>query len=225
VFGFLTWPVLKLIWIDKRDRLYFLDLYFLLLGTIGSLMLATILILGVGAYRSLVASSEESLQRLAGQIGSDLAAEIDYLANTARAFDRALEQNLSGQDPESEGTPSVPDIDRLYGVQVENWKELFGRDIDWPVESDFEMIFWVDCGGWQRLKATPLDKNTPRVDLGQRKYFKAAVQDRLWVDPGRGNADGRFVEAVRSVTTGKFATIVSIRSAVDSGQLFRADAY
>jgi hypothetical protein len=224
VFGFLTWPVLKLIWIDKRDRLYFLDLYFLLLGTIGSLMLATILILGVGAYRSLVASSEESLQRLAGQIGSNLAAEIDYLANTARAFDRALEQNLSGQDPESEGTPSVPDIDRLYGVQVENWKELFGREIDWPVESDFEMIFWVDCGGWQRLKATPLDKNTPRVDLGQRKYFKAAVQDRLWVDPGRGNADGRFVEAVRSVTTGKFATIVSIRSAVDSGQLFRADA-
>ena len=111
VFGFLTWPALKLLWMSKRDRLFFVDLCFLLLGTLGAVMLATVLILGVGSYRYMVSASEAGLNLLALQIEVNIEHEIVTLTNQLKRFDDALEEWVS--NPIGDANSRYDDIEKF----------------------------------------------------------------------------------------------------------------
>ena len=216
VFGFLTWPGIKLLWMTNRDRLNFVDLIFLVFGTLGAVMLATILVLGVGSHMALKRSAEQALQDLAAQIEDNLQSEINLLTETIRAFDLGLGEFLKATKIST--LSDIDDIENLYATDFSgealDWQKRLTDAGHWPINADFEMVFWADCKGKQQLKATVRDTNTPRVGIGHREYFKAANEGRLWHAPGIDH----YVEPVRSVTTGKFATIVSIRSSLAGGQ-------
>src|SRR5690606_9209242 len=109
--------------------------------------------------------------------------------------------------------PKCPDVTNLYGTAatevgglspsvIEEWRALG------PADSHFEILFWAGCDGQQLLKATSATQNTPPISVAQREYFRAARDNRLWL----GSTPARYVEPVRSLTTGKFATNIAIRS-------------
>ncbi|MGI9238372.1 MAG: hypothetical protein ACR2QZ_13300, partial [Woeseiaceae bacterium] len=226
LFGFLTWPVIKLQWMSGRDRLYFADLVFLLFGTWGGLMLATILILGVGSYSILTQYSETTLKQLALQIETNLQEEINGLAGPLSEFDAALvdayhydgsdDQLVLKDDPAS----ALKDIDHLYASDESNSfdrdeaTQILAENGVWPINSDFKMAFWIGPNGKQVFKVTPYGRNTPRVDVSHREYFKKARGKRLWSDPGSVESTGtrRFVQPIRSITTSNFSAVVSICS-------------
>jgi hypothetical protein len=244
VFGFLTWPVMKLLWMTQTDRLHFVDLGFLLFGTFGSLMLAVILILGIGSHNKLSGAVEADLRNLATRIEGSVQGEVDKLIMALSSMDRSVSEIVrceSGQVKNAfthctNDDKRLDDLINLY--KNDDQSEILltlppgsaegdtASGDTWPVSADFEMAFWTDCTGQQLLKVTVYDTNTPRVNVSHRQYFRAAVQDRLWQPLTSGKAADqlppRYVEPVRSVTTGKFGTIMSIRSTVDVGSLRHA---
>jgi len=234
VFAFLSWPLLKLLLMSERDRLQFADLCFLLIGTWAAAMLATILVLSTGVDRQLRARSARSLENLAARVEGNLQAEVDELKGTLVRMDGKLaellqQQHVSstrlkdisdllapdskmGTANEADGTARDKDLDRLHSEIVSAWwsKGLAASDV----------AFWANCtDAKQFLKATVKKSNTPRVSLRERDYFNAVLQDRLWASPARPSdpataTASSFVQPLRSITTGEFATVVSVKSQV-----------
>src|SRR5262249_26033180 len=113
-----------------------------------------------------------------------------------------------GTANDADASAQNKDLDLLHSEIVSDlWsRELAGSDV----------AFWANCAdGRQFLKATIKKSNTPRVSLSERDYFNAVRQDRWWPPPAdQATAARSFVQPLRSITTGEFATVVSIKSQI-----------
>jgi hypothetical protein len=238
VFAFLTWPLLKLLLMSERDRLQFADLCFLLIGTWAAVMLATILVLSAGVDQQLRARSERSLEELASKIEQNLQQEVERLRSTVVSMDETLAERLKQQNVSITRLKDISDLldqDSKMGTATEASATAQERELDrlhsdivsaWGSENlaDTDVVFWVNCtDGKQFLKATIKKANTPRISLlpREREYFSAVLLDRLWASPTRpadptkpAEPASRFVQPLRSIITGEFATVVSVKSRI-----------
>jgi hypothetical protein len=186
IFGVLCWPLLKVVLMSNRERFKFSDLYFLLFGAWGAVMIAVILVLGFQTHLDLSNKIETSNRKIADDINDRLSQELWGLYGQLLSLDN----QVTGPSQCAELHKAEP-----------HWQPT--------VMSDFEMVFWVypDETGQQFRKATALRKNTPLVKLANREYFKRARDDKLW---RVGEHEYRwYVENVRSKTTTAVRTMLS----------------
>ncbi len=187
IFGVLCWPMLKVVLMSDHERFKFSDLYFVLFGAWGAVMIVVILALAFQTHLELTRKIEISNERIADEVSERLLRELEGLSTQLQTLDGVVE-------PLKECT------------------ELYAESPGWhpTVESDFEMVFWVnpDASGQQVKKATTMRTTTPLVKLANREYFKHARDDRLWKVGKRH----WYVENVRSKTTTAVKTLLSARS-------------
>ncbi|NIT62157.1 MAG: hypothetical protein GWN00_39985, partial [Aliifodinibius sp.] len=91
-----------------------------------------------------------------------------------------------------------------------------------------EMVYWIAKDGKQQKKWSVKDRTTPLIDLSERDYFTYARDRDLWRDGehqtrwipiSNGDAKynavkalpGRYIESIRSKTTGKVYAVLSQR--------------
>ena len=187
IFGVLCWPMLKVVLMSDRERFKFSDLYFVLFGAWGAVMIVVILALAFQTHLELTSKIEDSNEMIASAVSERLSQELEGLYFQLVTLDAQVES-------------------------LEGCTELYEESPGWhpTVKSDFEMVFWVnpDESGQQVKKATTMRTTTPLVKLTNREYFKHARDDRLWKV-----GDYRwYVENVRSKTTTAVRTLLSARS-------------
>ncbi|UCH49570.1 MAG: hypothetical protein JSU95_07285 [Betaproteobacteria bacterium] len=196
VFGVLCWPMLKIIFLSSRERFRFADLYFVLFGTWGALMVATIGVLGAQTHFELTAKTEFSN------------------AQTAELLAKRLDQELENLYKQLDHYDALRADEGLHPVHKEDTSELLRADWKYATpESDLQIIFWIDpLTGKQVRKTTVWRDNTPLVYLGDRDYFTSVRDRRLW--PSDVAGEGWYVENVRSKTTTTVSTILSTLSSL-----------
>lgn len=226
MFAVLTWPILKLFGISRRERFRFSDVYFLLFGTWGSVMVATILLLGADTFNRLRHLSDQSLKDLTAEIDARIRDELDELHAVLTEYDNSLKTIYAELPETATNALSARDGPMLRAHSLHTRRVRFALEdaesgqsrveLTRPdalsnkrhIGSDFEMLSWIrPCDGRQFAKATIRDSNTGQVIVAHREYYNAVQEDGLW-------PEGYFVETIRSVTTGEFRTILSMRSGV-----------
>ena len=185
VFGVLLWPILKVLLLSERERFRFVDLYFTMFGTWSALMAALIFVLGTQTHYVLADQTENSNEQLAQSVAKKLGTELKALYGEMSRLDKL----------------ELADRTDLHAAGDPQWRP--------EVKSDFEMIFWIHSAtGKQVDKASVWQRNTPKVSLAGREYFRRARDGGLW----QVGEDRWFVENVRSVTTTAISTIMSAPS-------------
>lgn len=187
IFGVLCWPMLKVVLMSNRERFKFSDLYFVLFGAWGAVMIVVILALAFQTHLELTRMIQASNELIADEVNERLLRELEGLSTELHKLDGVVEP-------------------------LEGCAELYAEAPGWhpTVESDFEMVFWVnpDQSGQQVKKATTMRTTTPLVKLANREYFKHARDDKLW----KVGDQRWYVENVRSKTTTAVRTLLSARS-------------
>lgn len=225
-FSLFLWPVVKILTLSPRERFRFADVYLLLLGTWGALMLATILVVTLDTYGEIKDQAANGLEKLADEVEENLSAELGEIHSQLRAYDldlnskltRWLEERDDGDPPREPGSPPR----YILPEEVVDRTSLLNRDL--PADADtgapgypfFSSLYWIEpCSGQQIAKGAVRRKNTPRVDVSQRAYFQRVQEDRLWQLPGTTDSSDRYyLQTDRSLTTGEFFAALSTTSVI-----------
>ncbi len=231
ILGVLTWPLIKLFFMDRHERLKLVDAYLLWLSTFVLLVLTPILLYDADSYRELRSRFETSLETLAADVEGNFLRELSCLRGQLGSYDRAL-------CDDSERPPDGSEIVDLLVLDPEQQKsspgsgdeqspELKLPKVEYPY---FTSVFWMDEGGMQFAKGAIRGNNTPPVRLARRRYFQAVREDRLWSFGSASEAlksslvcpqlkshnsdESRdfFFQTYDSLTTGKRSSSLSMRS-------------
>ena len=190
IVGALSWPLLRLLLLHPRERLRFTEAYWLLLSTSATAMLGVLLLLQFDSYRHQRRQSFERLERLADGIETGLSLEF-----------------LTLRDYLDRSTPKLrTEALRLETASSETWEKTG--------IPGFRQMVLIDERGCQIFKTRSSGRNTPNVSVSQREYFQAPMENRLWEGEGRGF----FVQSFRSITTGEFASSLTIRLGEGEGR-------
>lgn len=220
-------PVLKFVAVAPRERVRFGDVYLMLLGTWGALMLVTLLALSLDTYAALRNSQGEGLKDLAQQVETNLLEDMRDWREQLSSFDTDLQsliaERAAGADPpDSRLTGPERDVKRMLLVpNPVAWARFRPQD-DPRFYRFFGQAFWMrPCDGMQLVKLTIRRQNTPPVSVGEREYFQAVQRGALW-DIGGGA--GVFLQSFRSITTGEFQAALAMPSALSMDDLYPEDA-
>ncbi len=238
LFGLVTSPLIKLAFLQRKERFRLTDCYLLLLSTLGTLLLGTIMALDADSYLGLRRSSRDALENLARGLDRHFSEELVRLHDQLQLYDRYLAETdgrventedlltgvnllrspaaLQRPDPAGESPPVAPG-DGSRQIR-------FPEPRCYPY---FSSVFWMDHDGLQFVKGTVRDRNTPRVNLYRRseprQYF-VRIKERTWWTYGRHLEDedahcaptrrtrSFFVQPFRSITTGERSTALSTLS-------------
>ena len=219
----LAWPIFKVITVAPRERLRFIDFYFLLLATSGILMVATIAVLSKDASGELSRVSAERLEQLAKQVEINLIAELldinaqlnDYEKRLAqsqpeyRTIHNYVKNNLNKHLVLKTANLLQP----LPKTQQTHYATEVIKALHYPTIYPYlTSVYWMrPCDGRQFIKATVRSENTPAVKLETRGYFQAVKQNRLW----NINDSPLYVQTAVSFTTGNFFAALSAPSGLD----------
>jgi hypothetical protein len=227
-FGLFLWPIAKILTTSPRERIRFADVYLLLLGTWGALMLATILTVTLDTYGSFKDAAAESLRQLADDIEHNFTNELTELHAQLIAYDLQLDADLTADiNRRSAGSDKIdPLVSPKHFVPAElgNQTGLLNKplpsdpDSDEPAYPFFSSVFWVEpCSGQQIAKATVRNANTPKVNVSSRDYYRKVQANDLWQLPSKSNARVQtryYLQTSRSITTGEFFAAVSTPSRI-----------
>ncbi len=251
ILGVLTWPLIKLFFMDRRERLKLVDAYLLWLSTFVLLVLAPILLYDADSYRELHSRFETSLANLAADVEGNFLGELSCLHGQLEVYD----QKLCGDDTRPPDGSEAVDLLVLDPEQRKSSPRPVGEEIpelelpkaDYPY---FTSVFWMDEEGWQFAKGAIRGHNTPPVRLARRQYFQAVRDNRLWsfdsasealksslacpqLEPAKSDdlpprcrreARDFFFQTYDSLTTGKRSSSLSIRSRLSEPEALVAAA-
>jgi hypothetical protein len=222
----LVWPILKFMAVAPRERVRFGDVYLMLLGTWGALMVITLLVVSLDTYAALRKSQGEGLKGLAQQVEANLLEDMRDWREQLSDFDTDLQglvaERVAGADPRDSRLKG-PERDVKRMLLVPNpvaWARFRPQD-DPRYYRFFGQAFWMrPCDGMQLVKLTIRSQNTPPVSVAEREYFQAVQRGTLWDIGGR---DGVFLQSFRSITTGEFQAALAMPSGLSMDDLYPAD--
>lgn len=193
IVGLLCLPFLKIRYMGIREELRHTDVEVLFVATLISASLVTFALLLYVTRGAQAEDTRESLESLAANISGQFRIEIEQADSQLGAFTLEREE-LSGAGGAMEKTALLNDHD----------------DLVYPF---FEMAYWQTSDGWQTPKWTIRNENTPVSNFKTRRYFSRAYRQQLW--PGFPAdelfTEGRFVESIRSKTTGSEYAVLTRR--------------
>jgi hypothetical protein len=177
-----SYPFVKLTLIGRLQRVPFHDVVLIGFCTIFGGALVTIAALDFYGYGKLKANLDGQLEAFATSIAENVGTELDAVTAQLDRLDEA-----------------APRLERV-GAEIPN---LAGRDdvVDVTHYPLFETFSLIDRDGMQQLKSSLGVFVPPRISVARRDYFVH------WQVPRRN--ERRFVESIRSLTTGKHEIVVS----------------
>ena len=178
-----SWPFVKLMLIGRLQRVRFHDVVLLGFCTIFGGALVTIAALDFYAYGKLKADLDGQLEAYAGSIADHVRKELDAATAQLDLLDRAAAR-LEG-----------------VGAEIPNLAGLPDDLVDVTRYPLFETFSLIDRDGMQKLKSSLGVFVPPRISVASRDYF-------VHWQVARPN-ERRFVESIRSLTTGKHEIVVS----------------
>jgi hypothetical protein len=195
-FGLLALPFLKVRFIGSREALRYADLGLLALAIVFGSAAYTFAGLFYVVQEQSAARSEDRLANLARDIASQLDRELGELDDALVALSTV---KGPGTKNIAANVELVPDLLKKYD------RDALG------CAPFMEMAFWLNKEGTQTTKWGIRGTTTPLVDLSKREYFSQAIKGFLWPAPRREGlfAPGRYVQSIRSITTGREAAIMS----------------
>ncbi|HSF43363.1 MAG TPA: cache domain-containing protein [Thermoanaerobaculia bacterium] len=195
----LAFPFLKLLYMGTGERFRAIDGLLVSLCALVGIAVLCLVLLDAMAYRRLSQEANAQLEDLGTRFRDSFLAEVDdariQLADLNRQALTEVPWTLAGPEALSARAPETP---------LEEPRRSFA-----PEEGrypGFDTFFWVNDRGWQAIKWTTRDQETPSINVRDRPYFQNVVQGRLWNWNG-----GRFtLEAIRSWTTGEGLFVVAM---------------
>lgn len=219
LFGWLSLPFLRFLFMERDERLRRGDVLLLLAGTWLTLAVLTLLLSAFYRHQDLSAVLDDQLRVLAETVRSNLRSDLGaslYLLDhfnreAAEAFAMLPVSSCPTWDPSPRRVPEV--VGLLEGD---------GRGDFWlPPPEDrevppFTSVFWLDRRGRQLAKATVSQQNTPPVAVPEREYFRAVREGRFWAPEMAGSDENQpfYFDTYRSKTTGEHEAALSIPSSV-----------
>jgi len=195
----LSLPFLKFLLLSANERLGTMDAVFsFVVMALGSGFVMLSLLTYYAQSGPSAQHKKELIKTYADSIEDNVIDELDAILKQMDANDKQLckmvDMGLCGDDP-------------LYCFDR---TEL--SDTIYPYASG---TIWMNSAGRQLVKWRP-KIITPRVYVGFRKYFRIPnnAANVLWSDNAINMGEGFYIEAIRSITTGKSYAMISKRSTV-----------
>jgi len=235
--GILGWPIVKLVTMQTRERMRFIELYVAMLSTIAILMLGTVLLLNTDRAVDVHEASMAQLETLAKGLDRNLHGEFKQARMQLRALDMKLVDELGSLASSGVCSTRSELVQKAIGESCElpllaqnllqgSASESWLRPAEYPY---LTQAFWMrlDDDGKQVIKATVREANTPAVSVSRRDYFKAVKERKLWtaaapdcvvratdeeIDEEECAEAEYFVQSFSSMTTGEFSAALSMPS-------------
>jgi hypothetical protein len=220
--GILVMPFVRIFTMGARERVRLGQLLYLVIalifgtGFVGFYMADTV------HYKKLEKDIQDQLSDTADRVAENLEEEICLIRDQLCRINRTLENvaQSTGNTP-GDHTELVINVKSSEFDSVKMRDSLLPDKIIYPF---FQMVFWTDSTGMQIAKWTPRAQNTSLIEVVNRPYFSAIMNDRAWelqseVDPCAAvatcdciarNPAPYYLESVRSWTTGENLAIISI---------------
>ncbi len=220
MFAVLSLPFLKLRFLGRRAPLKALDVAVLGASSVVLGCLATLAVVDFAVYRRLEAERVERLVAVGDELRASARDEIDQLEQQLDALTAWFD-------------PTGPRTDLLWELEFTGPEDPSAIDADGTEPAAgidpgfhhprFEMAFWMGSDGGQLDKRTIRAGNTPPVPVASREYFQRALRGELWDAHGQvGGEGGRYVQSIRSKTTGGVFGVLSKRVAPGRGADYSA---
>lgn len=194
----LAFPFLKLLYMGAGERLRAIDALLVSLCALVGIAVLCLVLLDLMAYRRLSEAANLQLAELGAGVRDSFLAEVDdaqaQLGDLNRLALAQVPWAWEGADAPLALAPETP---------LESRKGLVLPQSRYP---DFDSFFWANERGWQTVKWTPRDQETPGINVRDRSYFQNVVRGRLWTRNGRRLT----LEPVRSWTTGEGLFVVAM---------------
>jgi hypothetical protein len=210
VLGVLSLPILKVRYIGAREELRQLDAPLLALSVIVGAVIVCFAILFFVLHQREADRAENDVRSLSKAITHQLTRELERLDATLVDL-----TNVRFRDQERLRTAILS-----AGRQI--WRprdsvDVLAGDVHRAALSHpfFELAIWMSDNERQTSKWTIRDVTTPLSGVDQREYFRQPNRGLLWNDSTARDSnpftDGRFVESIRSRSTGQEFAILSRR--------------
>ena len=201
IFALLGWPFLKLRLLGERQRILPSDGLILGVSCLLAAALATIFALNLFAYQRYRVDRDRELEELAGQISSNYRWEIRQGYNQLGLLAQWADRSRAKPYPPGNVLGVLPDTLRPFPF--------------------FESFAEVDSHGKQVRKWTIDRWVQPPIPVRDRRYFKDALAERMWMVPvdsqespgalGPADRERYALESVRSWTTGRRQVVLARR--------------
>jgi hypothetical protein len=192
----LSWPFLDVCFLGQRGSLRPATVALLACSTLAMNGLLTLLVLDLCAYHRTKEELDAGMRGFARSLRQNLRAELKAIASQAETLNERF-----GQIGSATNRTHLLDEPRLV-----TWS---GSAPDpYPF---FEMAIWNDRRGNQLVKWTVKGETTRRLNVAQRSFFRAIVEDRPWTLQESTGLVRFCMEPLYSLNTGEnlvmFSTI------------------
>jgi len=220
--GFLIVPFVRIFTMGPKERLKVGNLFYLVLALIFWSGLAGLWLADMVHFTPLREEIKIQLEDTADQMTLNIDLELQSAIEELERKTTYLSKDLSEIDVRIGEIKNNPITDSLY-LMKDNIS--FDHSNPYGTYPFYQMVFWADSNGEQLAKWTPRKNNTPRINVGQRDYFKAVQENRGWkqkfhTDSGSPTCSNinlpnsgslpYYVESIRSWNTGENLAAISI---------------
>jgi hypothetical protein len=217
--GFLAVPFIRVFTMGPRERLKIGHLLYLVIVLILGTGLIGFYMADLSHFFTLKSEVRDQLRGTADAIVQNLDMEIMDAMNQLESFNDSLSiLSMEAGEP----TDSLIDITGSEFSQFQMMDSIRTPNVSYPY---FHMVFWADSAGMQIAKWTPRSQNTPRVEVADREYFRAIINEEGWKRKFNSeisvnscendnsyvtDAEPYYIESIRSWTTGENLAAISV---------------
>ena len=218
--GFLLVPFIRIITMGPKERLKVGNILYLVIALIFGSGLAGLWLADLVYFSPLKQNVSEQMDKTANRLAINIDTELQNAINELKRKSSEFEQKYY------EAVKNLPHADSTVSDSL-----LMRTTIGFqPDELDstylqYQMVFWTNSEGMQIAKWTPRNRNTSRISLSSREYFRAISDDRAWTasfytddksntcttsELSTDTGSTYFIESIRSMTTGENIAALSI---------------
>ena len=221
-FALLSYPIIKVRMLNPAERLRRTEGFFMGLSIAGGVFTVTLLIL-YGRHSVALDLTDHYLARVSGSIDQSLRDELargmefldsllftEELASDRRQADAQAQDTSCADDPGfAQTVRMIPrgEIRQLQVIIQENGKRT-ATPLPWDPE--FDLAFWADAGGNQRIKWTSRDQPTPATCIARFEFFQGLLQGKPWhLKSPTGSVREFRLESVYSPNTAQHVPVLA----------------
>ncbi len=233
VVAILIGPYLKFRFMGAREAVRGNQLVLLLVSVLIAFALATLATIHTLAYQATLGLRKELVEQVGERIRQNIKDELSLLQE--QLIQTSVARTLGTPVKDAAGDRTRSDRQKLISQDIKMNVLAYSSSSAYPY---FDVIFWIDKNGQQMAKELSTGRLTPLLRLEDREYFQRALHDEMWFSLARTRPpegptvrepttdsknpfkctllDGRrFVESIRSKTTGAVAAVLSLKYACE----------
>ena len=221
-FALLSYPMTKVRMLNPAERLRRTEGFFMGLSIAGGIFIATLLILY--GWRSMTLDlTDHYLAKISGSIDEHLRDELtggmefldsllftEELASDRRQADAQAPDTSCADDLGLAQTVRMIPRAKIRHLQVIVQKGRKPTTTPLPWDPEFELAFWADARGNQRIKWTSRDLPSPATCIARFEFFQGLVEGEPWHLRSRNGSVREFrLESVYSPNTAEHVPVLA----------------